>query len=317
MTSILRGILLLTLGTQLAVADPPASTSDGGAIAYTNGAFDASGSVFVWARLPAAPKAGCEILSIDVATGEIRSLGVVPLLREEPAGQAFRWSLGVLGVSAELDGKEPLSSVFLAQYGPDTKLAGKDAVTWNPTAGRAIPAQVPLQAAVESEEVIAHLAEMDEAAAAARKAYLAPDDLLLRVGKKHLTLNDAKPIDATEAYRGLYAKAVAYYPANRLGMDSGKLLASESVEVLGTSGPWTWLAAEVYVHYGVRGFGYRRILAADKAASRLVVYEPIGQRSASGRRSGPEHERWIRAPNGKTIAGIAAGKLTIYRLPAE
>lgn len=307
--------LLLALTTPLALAQegkPPAEI-DGGALAYTNGAWTPDGQHFVYARVPAKGTTRSALIALEVRTGEQHALGEVPLGAKPPAKggrMRFAYSMGVLAASNDL------TVIQLAQYGPGSALRAADAILWDgkarkPRDGGAVPA-APKAAKPQLE---AKLVELDaEAAAKRHKTYLEPKALLASLGKRAIAVG-GKQIEVTALMKGLFERAVADYP-EKGGPKGNGMLPSESLRPVARIGDRVFVAIGLYVHYGVWGKGYQRILLLDaKTGELLKAYDHVGTRYASGVRFGPAKSAWKPAPTGTAVAGIESGRLRIYQLP--
>jgi len=304
---------------------------DLGRIAYTGGAFTQDGQHFVYAVLPKDKSQASELWVADTKSGKVEPLGLVSLLQQQPAkADMFRWSLGVL--AAEND----LGTVYLAQYGPNEDLAVKAAVAWGVKEKAIVPVkQLPDFESLQKERTAAPknvkltLDDLDAEAVQRRKVYQPVEQLPKLIGKKQLTIQVAGDnpktapapkdiqLDATEAFRELYAAAVADYPQSRMPMDSGKVLVSDSIEPVAQCGKWVFVRCGFYAHYGIHGRGYDRLAVINVEAPRLAICPGIGSHSASGVRTGPIDNAFLRSPDGKCVAGISNGHLTLYRLPPE
>lgn len=298
---------------------------DLGDIAYTGGAFTQDGAHFVYALLPKDKTKASEIRAVEIASGKSESLGFAPLMKPPPKdADMFRWSLGVLG--AEND----LSLVYLAQYGPDEDLPNTATLVWDVKKNAAATAKSPdfespqKAKAAGGENVTLALKELDAIAEEARKKYQPVTKLMEMLGKKELTVEIAGEkgaaaksvkIDATAAYRELYAAAMADYPKQSFPGDSGEVLVNDSISPVARCGNWVFVHCGFYAHYGIRGRGYDRLALVNIADSRVIICDGVGSYSASGVRSGPIETAFVRSPGGKCVMAMSNNRLTLYRLP--
>ncbi|MCY3021921.1 MAG: hypothetical protein NTW87_23160 [Planctomycetota bacterium] len=317
--------------TAPAAVDAPTKPLALGEIAYTGGAFTWDGQHFVYAILPKDKSQASELRAADTKSGKVESLGLVPLLQQQPAtADMFRWSMGVLAAANDL------ATVYMAQYGPNEDLAVKAAIAWGVKEQAVVPAKrFPDLESLQKERVAGlknvklTLDDLDAEAVKQRKTYQPVEKVPTLVGRKELTVEVAGSgketasapkslrLDVTEAFRDLYAAAVADYPQSRMPMDSGKVLVSDSIEPVAQCGKWVLVRCGFYAHYGIHGRGYDRLAAINVEAPRLVVYPGIGHHSASGLRTGPIDNAFLPAPDGKCVAAISSGHLALYRVPQE
>ncbi|HEY3320429.1 MAG TPA: hypothetical protein VGP72_08180 [Planctomycetota bacterium] len=293
-----------------------------GEMAYTGGAFTFDGQHFVYAVLPRDPAQGSELRAADTKTGKVESLGFVPLFKQQPVNaDYFRWSIGVFAADNNLE------VVYIAQFGPEEDLSSKTAVAWSMKEKKVLAAKhFPDLEALRKERSAApvgvklNLTDLDADAAKQRKQYVPVEDVPKLLGKKQLTIQLSTggkeiQIDATGAFRDLYATAVADYPKSRMQMDSGKVLVNDSIEAVAQCGKWLIVRCGFYAHYGIHGRGYDRLALVNVEAPSMAAYPGIGSHSASGVRTGPIDTAFIRSPDGKCVAGMSNGRVTLYRLP--
>jgi hypothetical protein len=312
------------LAGSISAGDKPATLApiDLGRIAYTGGAFTKDGKHFVYALLPKLGSSESEFRVVDTVTGKSESLGTVPLEKQQPKdADDFRWSLGV--VAAEDD----LSTVYYAQYGPSADLPTRAMLAWNVKEKAKVAIKDPGYEASEKlttalKPVSVVLKELDAAAETARKKYMPIQQVIENLGKKELTVQigegaaqKSAKIDVTVAFRELYAAAMADYPKQSFPNESGNVLVNDEVKAVAQSGNWVFVHCDFYAHYGIRGRGYTRLLLVNIADSRLVLCEGLGSYSASGVRSDPIDNMYVRSPDGKCVFGISNNYLTMYRLP--
>ena len=317
------GVLVLLLSVVANAADPAVPPPvDLGETAYTGGMFTWDSQHFVYALLPKDKAQGSELRAANAKTGKVESLGFVPLFKPQPAStDMFRWSIGVFAADNDL------GVVYVAQFGPDEDLNPKAAAAWGVKKKTVLASKhLPDFEAVQKERSAAPkgvkiaLTDVDADAVQKRKAYVPVGQVAKLLGKKQLAIQlgpGAKDVqlDATEAFRDLYAAAVRDYPTSRLPMDSGKVLVSDSIEAVAQCGKWLIVRCGFYAHYGIHGRGYDRLALIEVEAARLAPYPGIGGHAASGVRTGPIETAFVRSPNGQCVAGMSNGRATLYRLP--
>ena len=304
----------------------PAKPLDLGEIAYTGGAFTPDGKHFVYALIPKGASNESELKAVEGSTGTVQSLGMIPLIQKRDLkleeNWGFKWSMGVLG--AEND----LAIVYVAEFGVD--LEAKKAIAWDTKKRAQIKDKVlpdldtaHKEGSAGATNVKLVLKELDTEAGKKREEYVPASKLEGLLGKKQLSIEIAgvtkpiSPIDLTEVYKPLYAEAVAKYPKQDGPPVSGGVLESDSIAALAQSGKWVLANAGIYVHYGIWGNGYGRVLLIDTQSSRVIAYPQISSYSASGVRSGPIQELFVASPDHTAVAAMSQGHLTLYRLPAE
>lgn len=113
----------------------------------------------------------------------------------------------------------------------------------------------------------------------------------------------------------VFAAVVDDYPRARFASDTGNVLCSDSLSVVAASGNWIVAECGVYAHYGIHGRGYSRLIAVNAQVRALHRYPGVGMRSASGLQVEPESSGLVASPDGQTVAGMSANRLTLYRLP--